>query len=75
MRAFLVDLAERTLATYAAAVVSLLLAGGLGDLSMPVVKAAAWAALPAAVTVLKGGLGTLIGDRATAAWLPSRDRS
>ena len=74
MRMFLADLLERTAATYAAAVVSILLADGFTALSLPVVQAAAWAALPAAVTVVKGAVGSLIGDRWSAAWLP-RSRS
>lgn len=74
MRVFLVDLVERTAATYAAAFIGLLLAGGFDFTSLSAWQAAAVAALPAAVTVVKGGLGSLIGDRWSAAWLP-RDRS
>jgi hypothetical protein len=74
MRTYLADLAERTLATYAAALVSLLLAGGFTSLSLSAVQAAAWAALPAAVTVVKGAAGSFIGNSSTAAWLP-RGRS
>jgi hypothetical protein len=70
MRTYLADLAERTLATYAAAFVGLLLAGGVDLTSLSAWQAAAVAALPAAVTVVKGAAGTLIGDRSSAAWLP-----
>lgn len=70
MRKFLVDLTERTLGTYAVAFLGLLLADGTDLMSVSAVMAAAVAALPASLTVVKGAVGSLIGDSSTAAWLP-----
>jgi predicted NBD/HSP70 family sugar kinase len=53
VRAFLADLLERTIATYLQAFFGLLLAGETLDLSVDAVQAAAIAALPAALAVLK----------------------
>lgn len=75
MRVFLVDLLERTAATYVAVFLGLLLADGADLVSVSAWKAAAVAALPAAVTVVKGAVGSFIGDSASAAWLPPRTRS
>lgn len=69
---FFADLAERTVATYVVAFLGLLLADGVDLTNMALVKAAAVAAIPAGLTVVKAAVGSLIGDSATAAWLPRR---
>lgn len=66
---FLADLAERTAATYVESLVGLLLLSWadiaeLGALS--VFEAAAVAAVPAALAVVKGGLATQRGDAGSA---------
>ncbi|MFD5435099.1 holin [Kitasatospora sp. NPDC127067] len=69
MRKFILDLVERTVATYAAAFLGLLLADRFDLTSISSLKAAAVAALPAALTVLKGAVATRVGDPTTAALL------
>ncbi|MBO1414256.1 holin [Streptomyces sp. FH025] len=69
MRKFTIDLAERTVATYAAAFLGLLLANGFDLTSITALKAAAVAALPAALTVVKGAVATFVGDPKSAALL------
>ena len=66
---YLRDLAERVASTYFQALIGLLIASGFGvdgvlDLSL-VVKAAI-AALPAALSLLKGLLARSVGDRESA---------
>lgn len=56
---FFVDLAERTVATYLEAFLGLLLAGQIVDLSTA--KAAAVAAIPAGLAVVKGALSAFVG--------------
>lgn len=75
MTRYLIDLAERTAATYVAAFLGLLLADGFDMLSLSALKAAAVAAIPAALSVVKGALATLVGDRGSAAVLPSSSGS
>lgn len=70
MRKFVLDLVERTAATYVAAFLGLLLADQFDLTSLSAVKAAAVAALPAALTVLKGAFATAVGDPTTAGLLP-----
>lgn len=70
MRKLLLDVLERTVATYLVSFLGLIIANGTGALSLDVVKAAALAALPGALAVIKGFLGGFIGDSTTAAWLP-----
>jgi hypothetical protein len=70
MRKFWLDLTERTVATYAVAFLGLLLADGFDLTSISALRAAAVAALPAGLTVLKGAIGTFVGDPTTAAILP-----
>ena len=65
---FIVDLAERTVATYLEAFLGLLLAGSVVDL--PAAKAAAVAAIPAGLAVVKGALSGFLGTPTTAAALP-----
>ncbi len=72
MPRLLLDIAERTVAAYVTTLLGLLLADGVDLTSLSAVKAAAVAALPAALSVLKGALGALAGDRTSAAWLPRR---
>lgn len=66
---YLRDLAERVGATYLQAFLGLLLASGFGvegvlDLSTP--RKAAIAAIPAALSVLKGLLARSVGDKESA---------
>ncbi|MEU0181765.1 holin [Streptomyces sp. NPDC006207] len=70
MPRFVLDVVERTLGTYAVAFLGLLLANGFDLTDLSAVKAAAVAAVPAALTVLKGVIGSLVGDSSSAAWLP-----
>jgi hypothetical protein len=70
MRKFVLDLVERTVATYAAAFLGLLLADGFDLTSVGALRAAAVAAVPAALTVLKGAISTFVGDPTTAGLLP-----
>ncbi|MFD4394636.1 holin [Kitasatospora sp. NPDC058478] len=72
MRKFVLDLVERTVATYAVAFLGLLLADGFDLTSISSLKAAAVAGLPAALTVLKSALGTFVGDPTSAAILPKQ---
>lgn len=69
---FFIDLAERTAATYVEAFLGLLLAGSIVDLSTA--RAAAVAAIPAALAVLKGTLSGFIGSPTSAAALPRDTR-
>ncbi|MER8233463.1 holin [Streptomyces sp. NPDC094049] len=74
MNRLLLDTIERTVGTYAVAFLGLLLADGVDLTSLGAVKAAAVAAVPAALSVLKAAIGSLIGDQGTVGWVP-RDRS
>ncbi|MFB7124256.1 MULTISPECIES: holin [Streptomycetaceae] len=74
MRKLIVDLVERTVATYAVAFLGLLLADKFDLTSIGSLKAAAVAALPAALTVLKGAVATRIGDPDSAALLGRSNR-
>lgn len=65
---FLTDLVERTVATYLEAFLGLLLAGSVVDLSAA--KAAAVAAIPAGLAVVKGALSSFVGSPKSAAALP-----
>ncbi|MER7794916.1 holin [Streptomyces sp. NPDC097640] len=72
MPRFLYDLAERTILTYVETFLGLLLASGVTDLvDISTAKAAAIAALPAALAVVKSAAGSLLGNNASAAWLPA----
>lgn len=68
---FLLDLAERTAATYAQALLGLLLADSTGLISLGAVKAAAVAALPAALAVIKAALAGSVLTSGTASLLPA----
>lgn len=67
-RIFLVDLAERAIATYVEAFLGLLIVSGVTDLST--LRTAAVAAVPAGLSVVKAGLARLIGDRESASMSP-----
>ncbi|MFJ9646296.1 hypothetical protein [Streptomyces sp. NPDC101206] len=65
------DIAERTVLTYLEAFLGLLLAGATTDIvDLSVLQAAAVAALPAGLAVIKGAIGSRLGQVGTAAWLP-----
>ncbi|MEV4743502.1 hypothetical protein [Streptomyces sp. NPDC049555] len=64
------DIAERTLAAYVTTFLGILIADGFDLTSISAIKAAAIAALPAALSVIKGAIGSRFGDRSSAAWLP-----
>lgn len=66
------DVLERTLAAYLTTFLGLLLADGFDLTDVSALKAAAIAAVPAALSVIKGAIGTRFGDRTSAAWLPGR---
>ncbi|MGW4685413.1 hypothetical protein ACWEPM_10930 [Streptomyces sp. NPDC004244] len=63
------DIAERTVLTYLEAFLGLLLAGATTDIvDLSVLQAVA--ALPAGLAVIKGAIGSRLGQVGTAAWLP-----
>ncbi|MEU7137241.1 holin [Streptomyces sp. NPDC046261] len=72
MRKVLVDIAERTLAAYVTTFLGLLIADGFDLTDVSAIKAAAIASLPAALSVIKGAIGSRFGEKGTAAWLPRR---
>ncbi|GHG82693.1 holin [Streptomyces griseocarneus] len=72
MSKVLADIAERTLAAYVTTFLGLLIADGFDLTDVSAIKAAAIAALPAALSVIKGAIGSRIGDKGNAAWLPRR---
>ncbi|MEU1284895.1 holin [Kitasatospora sp. NPDC005856] len=74
MRKLILDLVERTVATYAVAFLGLLLADNFDLTSVGALRAAAVAALPAALTVVKGTVSTFVGDPNSAALLGRRAR-
>ncbi|MGW6395400.1 holin [Streptomyces sp. NPDC055103] len=74
MNRLLLDTVERTVGTYAVAFLGLLLADGFDLTNLGAVKAAAIAAVPAALSVVKAAVGSLIGDQSTVGWVP-RQRS
>ncbi len=63
---FLRDATERVLSTYVQAFLGLLLVSASDALNMSVLKAAAVAAVPAALSVLKTLIATRFGDPASA---------
>lgn len=74
MSRLLLDTVERVLGTYAVAFLGLVLADGFDLTSVSSLKAAAIAAIPAGLSVLKAAVGALIGDQSTVGWVP-RQRS
>ena len=71
MPKLLKDVVERTAAAYVTTFLGLLLATGMDLTNLSAVKAAAIAAIPAALSVIKGVVGSMFGDTSTAAWLPA----
>jgi hypothetical protein len=65
---FFRDLIERTAATYVEALAGLLMVSGVTHFSD--LKAAAVAAVPAGLAVIKGVLASFVGNTNTAALLP-----
>lgn len=65
------DLAERTAATYVQAVLGLLLATQAHMLSLGAVRAAAIAAIPAALAAIKAAFALGLGPGGTASLLPA----
>jgi hypothetical protein len=66
---YLLDLAERVIATYVEAFLGLVIASGFGVngvVNLSLLQVAAVSALPAALAVVKAGLAKLKGDPATA---------
>ncbi len=70
MNRLILDTVERTAGTYAVTFLGLLLADGFDLTSLGAVKAAAIASVPAALSVVKAALGSLIGDQTTVGWVP-----
>ncbi|WP_058047728.1 holin [Streptomyces roseifaciens] len=68
----LLDILERTAAAYITTFLGLLLADGFDLTDVSALKAAAIASLPAALSVIKGAIGTRFGEKGSAAWLPER---
>ena len=66
------DLVERTAATYAQAFCGLLLADSTNLLDLGSVRAAAVAALPAALAAVKGAFALGLGSSGSASMLPAR---
>lgn len=75
MNRFLLDVAERTVTTYAVTFLGLLLASGFDLTSLGALKSAAVASIPAALTVIKGVLSGFVGDPTSAALLPAASGS
>ncbi|QLE71085.1 hypothetical protein FGW37_05230 [Streptomyces rectiverticillatus] len=71
----LLDVLERTAAAYITTFLGLLLADGFDLTDVSALKAAAIASLPAALSVIKGAIGTRFGEKGSAAWLPDRSGS
>ncbi|MFE2323575.1 holin [Streptomyces sp. NPDC059385] len=70
MSRIVLDVVERTVAAWATTFLGLLLAANFDLTDVSAVKAAAIAAIPAALSVVKGAVGAVVGDPSTAGWLP-----
>ncbi|WP_329423974.1 holin [Streptomyces sp. NBC_01268] len=70
MSRLVLDTVERVVGTYAVAFLGLLLADGFDLTNLSSLKAAAIAAIPAGLSVLKAAVGSLIGDQSTVGWVP-----
>lgn len=70
MKNWLLDAAERVIATYVQAFLGLVIAAGLDAMSMSTLKAAAVAALPAALSALKAVVARTVGSPDDASLLP-----
>lgn len=64
-KTFLIDLAERAIATYIQALIGFLVAGAT-ELNVSGLQAAALAAIPAALSVAKSLIASQVGDPANA---------
>ena len=69
MSRLLLDTVERTVGTYVVTFLGLLLAEGVDLTDLGALKAAALASVPAALTIVKSAVGTLIGDKTTVGWI------
>lgn len=69
MSRLLLDTVERVAGTYAVTFLGLLLADGFDLTDLGSLKAAAIASVPAALSVVKAAVGTLIGDKSTVGWI------
>ena len=69
------DLFERTVIAWAFTFVGLLLAAGFDYTDLSALKAAALAGIPAALQVVYGALGGLVGDPKTAGLTDTRSRA
>ena len=64
-KAFLIDLAERAIATYLQAFIGFLVAGAT-EINVSTLEAAALASIPAALSVAKSLIASQVGDPASA---------
>jgi hypothetical protein len=70
MSRLVLDTLERTAAAYITTLLGLLLADGVDLTDLGALKAAALAAIPAGLSVVKAAVGTFLGDQTTVGWLP-----
>lgn len=70
MSRLLLDTVERVVGTYAVTFLGLVLADGFDLTSVGSLRAAAIAAIPAALSVVKAAVGALVGDKSTVGWVP-----
>ena len=70
MKNWLLDAAERVIATYVQAFLGLVIAGGVGAINLGTLRAAAVAAIPAALSVLKAIVASRVGSPDDASLLP-----
>lgn len=68
---FFLDLLERAVFTYVETLLGLLIVVGTDTLDVSKAKAAAIAAIPAGLSVIKSGLSAMIGTPGTASALPA----
>ncbi len=67
--AWMKDTLERTIATYAQALIGLLIASWSGAIDLATLQTAAWAAVPAGLAVLKAALASRVGGTVSPASL------
>lgn len=70
MKNWLIDAAERVISTYVQAFLGLVIAAGLDAMSMSTLRAAAVAALPAALSALKAVVARTVGSPDDASLVP-----
>ncbi|MFE5628485.1 holin [Streptomyces sp. NPDC056543] len=75
MSRLVLDTVERVVGTYAVTFLGLVLTDGFDLTDLGAVKAAALAAVPAALSVVKAAIGSLIGDKTTVGWLSKNTHS